>query len=107
MPKYKLPALIAILLLIALSLNACGGTAPQATPTSTPAPPAQPSSAITPSLPEQPNPTSTLAPDANIAPPPTPPAAQHRPAVLVDTQWVKANIGKPGVRLIDVSGRKS
>jgi thiosulfate/3-mercaptopyruvate sulfurtransferase len=107
MPKYKVPALIAVLLLITLSLNACGGTAPQTTPTFTPAPPAQPTSEATPTIPEQPNPTTTPVPNANIAPQPTPAASQPRPAVLVDTQWVKANLGKSGMRLIDVSGSKS
>jgi thiosulfate/3-mercaptopyruvate sulfurtransferase len=104
MSKYKLPALIAVLLLITLSINACAGATPQTTPTFTPAPP---TSAITPSPPEQADPTITPAPDANIAPLPTPAAAQPRPAVLVDTQWVKVNLTEPNVRLIDVSGSKS
>ena len=98
MIQYLAPIRLAMLALLALLLTACGEAAPAV------APPA--ASTATAQAPLPPPATATTLPAPPTAIPATP-TAPSPAKVLVDTAWVKANLGAPGVRLIDVSSEKS
>lgn len=86
---------IPIVLLIALLLYGCGGS------TSSPTAEASQNATSIPATKAIASPQATIAPttSANIR------EAYAKPEVLVDTQWVLANLSDPTVHLVDVSPR--